>query len=252
MNRLFSLVAVALVLLGGCGRSDSNPEARPLMVFAAASTHEVVLSLASDFQLRTGREVVCNFASSATLARQIRAGAAADIFISADIRWMTALVEEQLVLEDSILPFAVNELVLVSPRDQAVALDWPHCPTEIRYFAIGDPGHVPQGRYAKEAMVSLGWWKTLEPCLITAMDARATLRLVELGQVDMGIVYASDAAVSQKVKVLATLPAKLHRPIHYPMAISHNAAVGTVDLYTWFASDAAKQKLTAAGFHREN
>ncbi len=179
-------------LLAGCG-PGSGPEPAAVMVFAAASTTDVVGEAARRFEARSGVRVVCSFGGSSSLARQITAGAPADVYVSADQAWMDALESEALIEAGSRRDLMANELVLVAPAEVAFEVDFAGAAPDVRRIAVGDPAHVPAGRYAREALEWLSWWPALEARLLPAQDVRAALRLVELGEADAGIVYATDA-----------------------------------------------------------
>ncbi len=128
-----------------------------------------------------------------------------------------------------------NGLVLVAPAGAGLAVRFDAAePAQalpgVRRLAVADPGHVPAGRYAREALQALGWWEALQPLLIPARDVRAALRLVEIGEAGAGIVYATDAVRSGRVEVVAALPAQLHTPIHYPAALSAKSTAGAAFL----------------------
>ena len=118
----------------------------------------------------------------------------------------------------------MNDLALVAPAGNGVDVDLTAGAADVtlvdhvRRVAIGDPLHVPAGQYAQQALETLGWWETLQPRLVPASDVRAALRLVELGEVDAGIVYVTDARRSGAVDVVGVFPAELHEPIVYPIA----------------------------------
>ncbi len=197
-------------------------------MFAAASTIDAVTALAEAFERQKGVEVVCNFAASSVLARQIEAGAPCDVFLSADADWMDHLEKLGLIETGSRRDVASNELVLIAPAGRRFEAKMePGFAIENAFagrLAVGDPDHVPAGRYTKQALKSLGWWGRLEGRLVPAMDVRAALRLVELGEADAGIVYASDASASRRVEVIGKFPKDSHDPIRYPAALCRGAS----------------------------
>ena len=188
-----------------------------MTVFAAASTAPALTEIAVQLEAESGVEVRLVFASSGVLARQIASGAPADLFISANRRWMDWVVERGLI-DGAPIPLFGNRLVLIQPADasQTLALD-----DSLRArlgdgrIAIGDPDHVPAGIYAKEALTALGLWGQLERSAVLLPNVRAALLLVERGEAAAGIVYASDAAFSTKVRVAAEFPPESHAPIVY-------------------------------------
>lgn len=202
----------------------SATPARETVVFAAASLTDAVNAIARAYEKRSGRTLKISFASSSTLARQIENGAAADTFLSADEEWMRYLAERKLVVEDSWSRPIGNRLVLIAPADQPVSVRLEKGVDLARFLgdgrlATGDPAHVPVGRYAQQALGYLGAWQALEPRLARAENVRAALALVERGEAPLGIVYATDARVASKVKVVGEFPEESHAPIRYSFAI---------------------------------
>jgi len=215
----------ALLLLTALGAPAWARER--VTVFAAASTTNAITEIARSFEAKGGveAEIVTAFAASSALARQIEGGAPADLFLSADVKWMDHLVAQRLIEPGSRIDLLGNRLALIAPADSALApveigpgLDLPALLGDGR-LATGDPDHVPVGLYAKEALTRLGAWPKLENRLARAESVRAALAFVERGEAPLGIVYATDAAVTPRVKVLGLFPADSHAPITYPAAL---------------------------------
>jgi molybdate transport system substrate-binding protein len=194
------------------------------LVLAAASLQES-LSAAADAWAALGHaRPVISFASSAALARQVAAGAPADIFISADEEWMDDLDRRGLIRRASRVSFLSNRLVLIAPLGGDLRLKMGRGFPLARALgdgrlAMADPDTVPAGRYGKEALVSLGVWDSVAPRLARTENVRAALALVERGEAPAGIVYATDARASKKVRVVGVFPAASHKPISYPIAL---------------------------------
>jgi len=201
-----------------------GPTEAKILVFAAASTTGAVDEITEIFASRGLGEVRAAFAASSALASQIVAGAPADIYISASAEWMDYLVGEHAIEPESRVDLLTNELVLIAPADSSLSLR-----IELGFplaegldggrLAIGDPNHVPAGIYAKAALIDLGIWPALIDRLALTADVRAALALVELGEAAAGIVYATDATISSRVRVVDAFPADSHPPISYPAAI---------------------------------
>ena len=196
-----------------------------ITVFAAASLTNAMQDIATQYTKEKKVDVVSSFASSSTLARQIEAGAPADLFISADQKWMDYAVEKKAVDTGSRKTLLGNSLVVVAPKASAqgdIAIndktDWQSLLKGGR-LAVGDPEHVPAGIYAKEALQKLGAWETLSAKLAPAQDVRGALALVERNEAPLGIVYGSDAVASKGVKVVGTFPEDSHQKVEYPLAI---------------------------------
>lgn len=200
-------------------------------VFAAASLTNAMQDIAKEYKKEKNVEVVSSFASSSTLARQIEAGAPADLFISADQKWMDYAAGKKSIDSASRTTLLGNSLVVVAPKASAQGeinindkTDWTSLLKGGR-LAVGDPEHVPAGIYAKEALQKLGAWK---PCRRSwrRQRTRGALALVERSEAPLGIVYGSDAVASKGVKVVGTFPEDSHKKVEYPLAIvdGHNSA----------------------------
>ena len=252
MSRRCRIALCALAF--ACAEEDS--ERGPVRVFvaasAAAATREALEICGGPHPMA----VVVEAASSA-LARQIAQGAPAQLFLAANPRWMDHLETTGFLVPHSRVDLLGNRLVVVAPRDAGTMLDpdsadaWAAELGEGR-LALGDPTHVPAGMYAEEALRSLGVWAALEDRLAPAADARAALALVERGEVALGVVYASDAAGSERVDVVAVLAEHLHPTIRYPLAImaGHGEGQGTRDLWTCLQSPAVLGVFEHRGFRR--
>lgn len=195
--------------------------AQGLLVFAAASLKTALDEVNTMLQPGTR----ASYAASPALARQIEAGAPADIFISADLDWMEYLAERRLLKTGSSTALLSNTLVLVAPAASAAKADLrqgvalsPLLGAGGR-LAVADTASVPAGKYARAALVSLGLWDDVSPRLAQTENVRAALALVARGETPLGIVYGSDAASEKGVKVLAEFPAAAHPAIVYPAAI---------------------------------
>jgi molybdate transport system substrate-binding protein len=219
-----SWVRLALGAALTIGVAGQSVAAEKITVFAAASLTNALQDIAAQYQKEKKVAVVASFASSSTLARQIEAGAPADLFISADQKWMDYAVEKGTIDTATRSTLLSNSLVVVAPKASDRApftvndkTDWVKLLDGGR-LATGNPDHVPAGIYAKEALTRLGAWQTLEPKLAPAEDVRGALALVERREAPLGIVYGSDAVASKGVKVVATFPEDSHKKVEYPMA----------------------------------
>ena len=198
-------------------------------IFAAASLQDGLRALARDWAARGHPAPRLSFAASSALGRQIEQGAPADLFLSADEPWMDYLQARNLILPATRSSALGNALVLVAPADSArpLTLAWG---TDLAALlgpqgrlAMGDPAHVPAGRYGQAALEWLGNWGALAPRLARAENVRAALLLVERGEAPLGIVYATDALAAPGVRVVAEFPAESHPPITYPFALTRRA-----------------------------
>ena len=197
-----------------------------LTVFAAASLTEALGDVAMAWQRDGHPALRLSFAASSALARQIEQGAPADLFASADTRWMDDVARHGLVAPGSRRDLLGNTLVLVVPARRAAAVsiargfDLAGLLGRDGRLAVADPAHVPAGIYAAEALHRLGVWASVADRLAPAEDVRAALLLVERGEAPAGIVYATDAAVAPGVAVAGTFPADSHAPIVYRFALT--------------------------------
>jgi molybdate transport system substrate-binding protein len=219
-----AIAATALVAAIILGFSHPVSASDKVTVFAAASLTNAVTDIGRIFDDKKQGAVAPSFAASSALARQIEHGAPANVFISADEKWMDYLSKRGFVVRDTVVNLLGNRIVLIAPTNSKLALDVkPGFPLAkilgSGLLAVGDPDHVPAGRYAKAALQKLGVWTDVENKLARADNVRAALALVERGECSVGIVYATDAAISKKVKVLATFPQDSHAPITYPAAL---------------------------------
>ena len=200
--------------------------AEPITVFAAASLTDVLQEIGKTYHDKTGQEVRFSFASSSTLARQIDAGGPAEIYASANEKWMDYVAKAGLVAEDTRVSPVSNQLVLIAPKDSGLGpvsisskLDLPALLGTEDRIAVGNTDSVPAGIYAKEALTKLGLWAAAEPRLAPSENVRVALAHVERGAAGLGIVYATDAKIDPGVKVLGTFPPSSHKAITYPFAI---------------------------------
>lgn len=253
LRRVRALALAAACLLTAAA-AQAEPRTTPVTVFAASSLTNALEDMGAAIEAAGGVRPRLSFASSSTLAKQIEAGAGADIFISADEAWMDYLEKRALVAKGTRRMLAANRLVLIVPADAAQTIEiladgkWITALPPGR-IATGDPAHVPAGRYAREALETLGAWASAEPRLARADNVRNALLLVERGEAVAGIVYATDALVSKAVRVAAMFPATSHRPIAYPVAMM----TGRIDeasqaVFDFLSSDAARRILLRHGF----
>jgi molybdate transport system substrate-binding protein len=204
-------------------RAADGAARQTITVFAAASTTNAIGEIKRQFTEAAGIRVQTSYGSSAALARQIANGASADVFLSADVSWADYLAERGLVARRRNL--LGNRLVIVLPDDSTLEVKKPEdlLAEGIGHLALGDPQSVPAGKYAQQALKKLGLWERLRPKVAAAADVRAALVYVETGAAEAGIVYATDAAVSKRVKVALTIPRELSGPICYPLVLLKQA-----------------------------
>ena len=204
--------------------------ARPLLaaeisVFAAASLTDVLTQIAANYHKQSGDELVFNFGASSLLARQIREGAPADVFFSADEIKMDALEKQNLLLTGTRKSRLSNTLVIVIAADSELKISSPEdlANPGIKHVALADPKAVPAGIYAKEFLQKRKLWSTVKAKVIPTENVRAALAAVESGNVEAGMVYKTDAALSKKVRVACEIPSAEGPVISYPVAVLRDA-----------------------------
>lgn len=215
---LFLTISLSWV---SCGKSNRDSAASStLQIFAAAGTRLATEALCDQFESQGDTKVSRNYASSGTLARQIVAGADADVFVSANKQWISFLNDKGLLVPGSVHKIAGNALVMVAPKGKAAATPVFQPDFDIETvvkdkIAIGDPAYVPVGKYTQTAFEKLGWSTKLKDKMVMAKDVTAVLNYVALGAVDWGVVYRSEAIASKRVDIIATIPQTLHSPISF-------------------------------------
>ncbi len=226
-----------------------------LTVFAAASLKNALDEFDAAFSKQSGTKVVASYAATSALAKQIEQGAPADVFISADVKWMDYAAEHKLIETATRSDLLGNKLVLVAPMDSklgnvtiAKGFDIAKLAGSGR-IAVADVKAVPAGRYAKAALTSLGAWAAAEPKLAQAENVRAALAFVARGETPLGIVYSTDAQIDPGVKIVGTFPGGSYPPIIYPVAATASTAKAGVDSYLRFLhTPAAKAIFEKYGF----
>ena len=244
-RRLGLALLVALVVAACAPR----PETQPVTVFAAASLTDVLGAIARDYQRETGQPIRLSFAGSGSVARQVEAGAPADVVVLADRPWMDRLQESGAVDPASRRDLIGNSLVVIAASDARIDGD----PLDgLRRtggrLAIGDPDSVPAGAYARQWLGVRDLWKAMQPSLVMAADVRAVLAFVARGEAQLGIVYASDALTTVAVRVVLT-PAPAEQPlIVYPAALTPSASPAAARFLEHLGSPEAAARFRAYGF----
>jgi molybdate transport system substrate-binding protein len=210
------------IVLGALLSSFGLRAEEPVRVFAAASLTNALNDISSLWQKTGHPQPILSYGASSTLAKQIEAGAPADIFASADLSWMDYLDSRNQIKAGTRVNLLGNELVLIVPKGQRFTVDMKAGFDISKAFegklCTGETGSVPIGIYAKQSLEALGWWASLQGRIVGTDDVRAALAFVERGECPTGIVYATDAAISDKVEIIARFPPETHKPIVYPFA----------------------------------
>jgi molybdate transport system substrate-binding protein len=188
-------------------------------VFAAASLTDSLKRIAAAYEKDTGDRIVFNFGASSLLARQIEEGAPADVFFSADEAKMDGLEMKKMLLSGTRKKLLGNALVVVVATDGKLAINNANDLLKAERIALAETKTVPAGIYAKEYLTKKNLWAQLESRVVPTENVRAALAAVESGNVDAGIVYKTDAAISKKVRVAFEVPAEDSPDISYPVAV---------------------------------
>jgi molybdate transport system substrate-binding protein len=224
-----------------------------ILVFAAASLTDALQKISAAYEQAEHVTVKTSLDSSSVLARQIEAGAQADVFFSADTAWMDYLQSRNLVKAGSRRNVLGNQLVLIAPASSQIQLKIaPHFPLAAALgtgrLATGDPDSVPAGRYAHSALSTLGVWDEIAPRLARAENVRVALLYVARGEAPLGIVYASDALADKRVRVVDTFPADTHEPIVYPIALTTSAKSQAAGFVAYLTGPRGRDIIVKYGF----
>lgn len=228
------------------------PRAVFILVFAAASLTDALREIGKSWEKSSGVEVTFNFAASSLLARQIREGAPADLFLSADEAQADGLEKAGLLAPGTRTSVLSNTLVIVVPGDSAAhfnsASDLKN--PEVQRIAIAEPANVPVGVYSKKFLERIGLWKRVAPKIVPTENVRATLAAVESGNVDAGIVYRTDALVSRGARIAFEIPPAPGNAISYPFALVRGAPreAAARRFLAHLGSPAARAVFTRYGF----
>lgn len=240
------LIATALLLLG-VSRSSLSQERSRVRIFAAASLTDALSAVVTEFETaHPGVEVVPQFGSSSDLARQILAGAPADLLFSADTRQVERLAAQGRV--DSQVDILSNQLVIVRHRDRAKKINGPVELEGPGRIAMADPEAVPAGVYSKQYLESIGLWSRLRGKIVPTLDVRGALAAVASGNLDAGFVYRTDAAIEDRVEIVYEVPLEEGPPIRYRLARLEDAVAEAGALFEYLQSPSAGEILTRFGF----
>ena len=222
-------------------------------VFAAASLTNAISEIAAEYEKVQQANIQTSFAASSTLAKQIEKGAPADIFISADTKWMNYLQDKKLIKKESKVNLLGNQLILIVPKDKVFKVDMDKSFNLAAAFSgklcTGELESVPVGIYAKQSLKSLDWWDGIKMRIVGTQDVRAALVFVERAECDAGIVYATDAKVSGKVEKIAVFPEATHEPIVYPLALLNRDSPQALAFYDYLRSKKAEAVFAKYGFN---
>ena len=250
--RVFWVPLFLLGLVAGCSWEPERPRLR---VYAATSTRDVLTFLEPIFEARQGVDLVFNFGSSGDLSRQIQAAAQAEVFLSADETELDKVAAAGLLVEGTRRSLLSNQLAVIEPLDGPAGFEQPFTPAQLTResvlrVSLANTDTVPAGRYAKAWLQKVGIWTQLSDRVLPAVDVRAALAAVESGGAQAGVVYTTDAASSNKVRVVFVVPREAGLQISYPLAVirSGREAEQARAFCRFLSSLAAARAFEAAGF----
>jgi len=262
MNRtaFLGVLAVSVLALAGCGKDEDNPKgqgkeqpkgAEPVLIYTAASARDVIGQLAETFSKDTNVQVKVNPDASSRLAAQIIQGAPADLFLSASEEWGEAVKDKDLA--ELTQPLLGNTLVIVVPKGNPGKIARASDLSKVKRLALAGP-EGPAGRYARQALKSLGLLYDLEKRkqIVSGDDVRAALAFVERGEAEAGVVYATDARISDKVDAVYNFSPRSHDPIRYPLILLKQGAARKEarEFYDFLLTDRAAAVFEKYGFKR--
>ena len=247
------LLLIVLGVLAG-PLAATAAQAADVTVFAAASLKNALDDAVKIYEAKTGDKVIVSYAASSALAKQIEAGAPADMFFSADLDWMDYLEKKNLIDVPSRHTLLGNTLVLIAPKDSTVSLtigkDFPLLEVlgPDGRLAMASVDSVPAGKYGKAALSYLGVWDDVAPRVAQAENVRAALAFVARGETPLGIVYGTDARSEPAVRVVGIFPAESHPKILYPVALLVSAKPEARKFLDFLLSPEAAPAFEAQGF----
>ncbi len=257
---LIGALALAFVHLPLASAQEARPAAdaatatKPVVVFAAASLKNALDAISKEWEAKSGNKTTLSFAASSAIAKQIESGAPADLFISADLKWMDWLAERKLIDAASRKTLLGNTLVLIAPKDRKVELKIEKgfalaAALGDGRLAMGDTKSVPAGVYGQAALTNLGVWDQVSSKVAGAENVRVALAYVARGETPLGIVYGSDAKSEPQVKIVDAFPADSHQPIVYPVALTASSTNPEAKKFLEFlSSPEATKAFEAEGF----
>lgn len=250
MIKRLAIILSLVVSLCGC---QTKEEKTQLLVMAAASMQDVLEELKEDYE-KTNKNVSLEFTfgASGTLQNQIEQGAPADLFISAANKQMNALDEKGLILENTKQNLLENRIVVITPKNSELKIEKVEDLLNVSKIALGEPQSVPVGQYSEEVFNKLGILNEITPHAIYGSDVRTVLSWVEASEVDCGIVYSTDAMISEDVNVALVIPNDLHQSIIYPVGVLKNSKhqEETKDFVEYLKSEKAMSIFEKYGFNK--
>ena len=216
--------------------SSARAESRDLVVFGSIALQEAINEANDSFRSESGTRVVTTIGASTALAKQIEGGVSGDVFFAGDVASMDYLAERNLIKPGTRKDLLGNRLVLIAPANSMLALTvGPNFPLADAIgsgqLAIADPVSTPAGKYTQASLEYLGVWPSVRSKIAIPGGSRAVLAKVAQGEFPLGIIWQTDAAGEQGIRIVAVLPEASHPPIVYPLAILANSTNAAVSSY---------------------
>jgi len=250
--RLFATMLVLVGLLAACGNQEAaTNEPVELTISAAASLQDALEELKTTYEQQHDTiKILYNFGGSGALQQQILQGAPADLFFSAAKDKFDALVEKEMIDQKLGTDLLANDLVLIVPKSNEKQIQSFEDLQQAGKIALGTPETVPAGQYGVDTLKNMQLWDSLESKVVYTKDVRQVLTYTETENVDAGMVYKTDALVSDKVNVVATADYAMHAPIIYPVGVLKASKHGqeAEDFYHFLQSDEAMDVFEKYGF----
>jgi molybdate transport system substrate-binding protein len=246
-SKALFILSILLIIATNFARAENK-----ITVFAAASLTNALTEISAQYEKNNSVKIAHSFAASSALAKQIENGAPADIFISADNKWMNYLQDKKLIDIATRKDLLGNTLVLIAPKGREFKVQFAKTFDFAKAFegrlCTGDIEAVPVGIYAKESLIKLNWWDAIKTRIVGAQDVRGALAFVERGECAVGVVYETDAKISSKVDVVGVFPEETHSPIVYPIALVNNSKNKANDYLMYLQSNEALAIFKKYGF----
>ena len=250
-KRILAIALLGIMVLSGCG-INSTDEKTTITVAAAASMKNVLENeiIPGFTKNNPNIGVISTYDSSGKLQVQIEEGAEIDVFLSAATKQMNALVDQSLIDQESVMELLENKIVLILPKESTLQIKSFHDLLNIEHVAVGDPESVPAGQYAKELLVNLNLWENLSASLSLGTNVTEVLNWVSSGSAEAGIVYATDAASSDAVKVALNAPEGTVSKIIYPVGVTSQSKNinASEEFLSYLTSEEAGQAFIQYGF----
>ncbi len=253
IRTVLAWVYLATCAAGASAAAAAQEDTKTVLVFAAASLTDVLDELGRAFTGQSQVPVKSSLAASSVLAKQIEAGAPADVFFSADLDWMDYLEQRKLLRPGSRHVVVLNRLVLIAPVDSRVSVKIAPGFDLLQALgdgklATGDPDSVPVGKYARAALEKFGVWDRVSGRLVRAENVRSALAFVARGEAPLGIVYRTDALAEKRVRIVDVFPPDSHPPVTYPIALTTRAGPQAQRFVEFVTGDTAKPIFVRYGF----